>query len=117
MSGHVILRTTEGELQGHKFVVPNGVTCVIGRSRDCNVQLPWKNRLVSRHHCRLNVDWPTVHVLDLDSMNGTYINGFLIGRREKESSPLKAQSWTLKKGDFLRVGETVFRVELEPKGS
>lgn len=52
--------------------------------------------LVSRVHCRLEAGADAVHVVDLSSTNGTFVNGRRIDRA------------TLAAGDRLRVG----RVEL-----
>src|SRR5262249_56485128 len=52
---------------------------VLGRSRDCDIMLPAEG--VSRHHCRLALDPPTLRVRDLGSRNGTYLNGESIGKR------------------------------------
>ncbi len=56
--------------------------------------------LVSRLHCRVIVsDEGQIEVDDLDSTNGTWVNG----RRESKAS--------LKDGDLLRVGRVEFAVE------
>jgi pSer/pThr/pTyr-binding forkhead associated (FHA) protein len=119
MSRNVILKATEGNLEGQEFVVPNRAQCVIGRSRDCTVRVPDNTTLTSRHHCALEVDWPAVHVQDLGSLNGTYVNGYLIGRRahrDTEATLVTGRTeWNLRQGDFLRIGENVFRIEFEPE--
>ena len=54
---------------------------VIGRGSDCNLRL--SSPQVSRRHCFLRVGRDGVSVTDLDSSNGTYLNGQRIpsGRR------------------------------------
>jgi len=52
--------------------------------------------LVSRLHCRLEADRDVLHVIDLESTNGTFVNDARVDRA------------ALKPGDRLRVG----RVEL-----
>ena len=56
--------------------------------------------LVSRLHCRLTVDPDDrLHVEDLDSTNGTWVNGRKVAR-----APLQA-------GDLLKVGRVEFEVK------
>jgi len=52
--------------------------------------------LVSRLHCRLEADRDVLHVIDLESTNGTFVNDARVDRA------------ALRPGDRLRVG----RVEL-----
>jgi len=66
---------------------------LIGRATDCDLQLPNDER-VSRHHAEVYGDGPTWRVRDLDSTNGTILNG---------ESIVEA---TLQSGDRLRVGST-----------
>ncbi len=72
------------------------MTWSIGRNRDAAI--PLRDRMLSRHHSVLMyVRNSGFHLLDLNSMNGSYING---ERLENRAS--------LKDGDFLRVGNTEF---------
>jgi ABC transport system ATP-binding/permease protein len=54
--------------------------------------------LVSRVHCRLSAGTAEVEVVDLDSTNGTYVNG------------LRVERALLKDGDQLGVGRVTFKV-------
>ena len=65
---------------------------VIGRSRDCDVQLADPN--VSRRHAELRQEGTAYWVVDLDSTNGLEING----RRQKRAK--------LDHGDTVTVGST-----------
>jgi DNA-binding winged helix-turn-helix (wHTH) protein len=51
----------------------------VGRDEDCDVHL--NDASVSRRHARLSVDGTAVVVEDLDSKNGTCVNGKRIGAR------------------------------------
>ena len=89
-----VLRTAEDAEAPFRFrILPGGVK-TIGRSTgaDFVVDAP----LVSRIHCRLSAGAAGLEVLDLDSRNGTFVNGERTDRG------------TLKTGDRLGVG----RVEL-----
>jgi pSer/pThr/pTyr-binding forkhead associated (FHA) protein len=56
---------------------------VIGRGADCNLRLSAPQ--ISRRHCFLRVRGDSVSVTDLDSSNGTYVNGHRIesGKRHE----------------------------------
>ena len=64
---------------------------VIGRGDDSGLLLP--NVSVSRQHARVVVDAAGVHIRDLNSSNGTLVNG------------QKVEVWDLSNGDELRVGK------------
>jgi pSer/pThr/pTyr-binding forkhead associated (FHA) protein len=54
--------------------------------------------LVSRLHCRLTAGAAEIEVVDLESTNGTFVNGERVART------------TLKEGDRLGVGRVEFTV-------
>jgi predicted component of type VI protein secretion system len=92
-----------------KLVVVGGTTknqevrprlpAVIGRGRECSVQLP--HPLVSRAHCELFEESGRLYVRDLSALNGTFVDGQKI-----TCAPLIA-------GSMLIVGPITFRVEVE----
>jgi len=47
----------------------------LGRSADCEARLPKEARAVSRRHCRFQVRDEDLYLADLDSDNGTLLNG------------------------------------------
>lgn len=119
MLERVILHATEGELKGQDFVLENETNCILGRSSECSHHLPDPVFMVSRLHCRIKVSAPSVHIQDLGSRNGTYLNGVKIGQRGKEQSMKEAlqaehADHPLWDGDELRIGPHVFRVEFVP---
>src|SRR5207245_3812220 len=73
---------------------------VVGRRRDCGVRVV--AREVSRRHCLVSFQDGYVSVQDLDSINGTYLNGRRIVGRQ-----------VVRPGDHLEVGPVIFRVEYE----
>ena len=77
---------------------------VIGRSKDCDIQLADPN--VSRKHAGVREGGAAYWVVDLDSTNGMEVNG----RRLKRAK--------LRQGDRILLGSTelVFRRETEPAG-
>ena len=72
------------------------VRATLGRSSDADLQLV--DAKVSRLHCRFEVgDAGQVHVEDLGSQNGTYVNGVRIDNPQR-----------LKAGDEIAVGDSLF---------
>ena len=88
--------------------------CLIGRGPDCDLQLPSEEdyMVVSRHHCRLEIDPPYVRVRDLGSRNGTRINGMQIGHPDnwRVPRPKVLMEYELHNGDELTVGPAVIEV-------
>lgn len=119
MFERVILHATEGMLKGQTFVLENETSCILGRSRDCSLRLPDTFYMVSRYHCRIKVSASLVHIQDLGSLNGTYVNDVKIGQRGKEQSFEEARQaeqaeHPLWHGDEVRIGCHAFRVEFDP---
>ena len=78
--------------------LPKGAVKTIGRAAQADFILDAP--LVSRVHCRLTADASAQLVVeDLESQNGTFVNGRKIDRA------------TLKAGDRLTVGRVEFTVE------
>jgi WD40 repeat protein len=115
----VILSVTEGSLQGQRYEFSDRTTCIIGRAKDCNLQLPNDefHKTVSRYHCLLDINPPAVRIRDLGSLHGTYVNGQIIGRRQPNQSPEQPQAsfpaHDLAEGDEIKLGKTIFRVQIE----
>jgi pSer/pThr/pTyr-binding forkhead associated (FHA) protein len=117
MSASVTLKVVAGPLRGAEFVYRLPTLCSVGRGPNCSLRLPADEscRTVSRRHCLLEIDPPEVRVCDLGSLNGTFVNGEPIGRREPdrragEVVTLVEPDYPLADGDEVRVGEVVFRV-------
>ena len=72
---------------------------VIGRQ---NADLVLEDPEVSRRHAVLRRSGDSVLIEDLDSTNGTFVNGERIG------APMRVRS-----GDELRVGQTTLQIELD----
>ncbi|HUK93712.1 MAG TPA: DUF3662 and FHA domain-containing protein [Gaiellaceae bacterium] len=74
---------------------------LIGRSKDCDIQLPDPN--VSRHHAEVRLEGAAYWAVDLNSTNGMEVNG----RRLKRAK--------LRQGDRITLGssELVFRRDTE----
>lgn len=89
-----VLKSTEEAADPLTFRILPGNIKTVGRSAGAEFMLDAP--LVSRLHCRLTAGTTALEVLDLESTNGTFVNG----ERVTQAS--------LKAGDKLGVG----RVEL-----
>jgi pSer/pThr/pTyr-binding forkhead associated (FHA) protein len=90
-----ILETDGAATDQATFRIPAGSVKTIGRSPGAEFMLDAP--LVSRLHCQLSATDDGLHVKDLDSTNGTFVNGKRI------------TTATLRAGDRLKVG----RVDLQ----
>jgi serine/threonine-protein kinase len=119
MATSVILKIKNGKFEGKTYEFHDPHRCFIGRGADCEICLPNEPGFstVSRHHCLLDIDPPTIRVQDSGSLNGTYLNGMQIGRPAHWHLPARALSgpcfmYDVINGDELKVGETVFEVDV-----
>jgi pSer/pThr/pTyr-binding forkhead associated (FHA) protein len=87
-----LLRGVSGATFGRTFAVTDNA--VIGRQPDCDIAVPAEE--ISRHHARLNVTPEGVHVEDLGSANGTFIND------------KRVQAGLLRPGEELRLDTVRF---------
>ena len=117
MPSKVTLTVVQGALKGKSYVFDDHTTCIMGRAADCNPQLPndQEHKKISRHHCLVEFNPPQARIRDFGSLNGTYVNGERIGKREKGQVPGQAElgqfpEHDLKAGDQIKLGGTVFEV-------
>ena len=95
----VNLKVTAGPYKGRIFSFTQHDSFLIGRSPDAHLCLP-NDRFFSRNHCLLEMNPPHSYLRDLDSTNGTFLNG----HRVKDAF--------LKNGDRIQCGETILLVEV-----
>jgi pSer/pThr/pTyr-binding forkhead associated (FHA) protein len=113
----VTLRVIEGPHEGQEMVFSDLAAITIGRSDDCNFRLHGEpaDLLVSRRHCLIEVfpDW--VEVRDLESRNGTFVNGLRIGFPIDLGSPDGSTAFKrrLRNGDNLYLGTSVVQVTVQ----
>lgn len=92
-----LLKTTEGAEPALTFRILPGNIKTIGRSSGAEFMVD--AAMVSRLHCQLTAGAAEVEVVDLDSTNGTFVNGKRVARA------------ALKEGDRLGVGRVEFLIE------
>lgn len=98
MSKRPQLLVMTGPLAGKRFPVPPG-GLRLGRSSSNDVHVP--DEELSRNHCLFEQAGDDgIHVIDLASANGTYVN----------SEPLGADAKRLNYGDIIEAGTTVLKV-------
>lgn len=90
-----LLKTDEGSDPELTFRILPGNSKTVGRAPQAEFIVD--AALVSRVHCRLTAGATEIEVVDLDSTNGTFVNGQRIDKRA-----------TARAGDRLGIG----RVEL-----
>lgn len=95
----VNLKVTAGPYKGRIFSFAQHDSFLIGRNPEAHLCLP-DDRYFSRNHCLLEMNPPHSFLRDLNSTNGTFVNG----HRVKDAS--------LKNGDRVQCGETILVVEV-----
>jgi pSer/pThr/pTyr-binding forkhead associated (FHA) protein len=95
-----VISTEEGAASPFTFRILPGNIKTIGRASRADFIV--EATLVSRLHCRLSAGATELEVVDLDSTNGTYVNGQRVERA------------ALKAGDTLGVGKVSFLVSRSP---
>jgi pSer/pThr/pTyr-binding forkhead associated (FHA) protein len=91
---HPCLIMISGKMVGRKFTLDQS-RFIIGRGTE--VQIPLEEQTVSRRHAELVIRSSLVMIKDLKSKNGLYVND------------VKVAGSTLKDGDIIRIGNTVFK--------
>jgi signal transduction histidine kinase len=89
-----MLDVLQGPDRGMKFGLPADEPQLIGRSSEA---LPLRDTTVSRRHAELTPDDGRWFLRDLDSANGTFVNGLKVTGEPVELSP----------GDQIRCGSTL----------
>lgn len=92
-----ILQSQQPDSDPVTFRVMPGTIKTLGRAPRADFIV--EAALVSRLHCRLEVTDDRIDVIDLESTNGTFVNGQRIERARVHS------------GDLLQVGRLSLKVE------
>lgn len=90
----LILTVIQGPDKGKTFQLPAHEPQLVGRSSEA---LPLRDATVSRRHAELTPDDGEWWIRDINSQNGTYVNGVRISERTR-----------LRVGDQIRTGATLF---------
>ncbi|HPF39158.1 MAG TPA: FHA domain-containing protein [Phycisphaerae bacterium] len=96
MTVTLITFTKKGDRKTFDLTKP---TTVIGRKTDADLRVPLAD--ISRSHCELTLQNGHVQVRDLDSSNGTFVNGEQVTEKLVEA------------GDLIRLGPITFTVQID----
>lgn len=97
-SGSVTIQLTSGEKAGQTLDILIDKSSIWGRS-DLMSDVCFQDKRMSRQHCVFTVREDGIWLSDLDSQNGTYLNGIRLVRSQK-----------LGRQDQIRIGDTSFRI-------
>lgn len=95
----LVLTVLQGPDKGGRFELPDHEPQLIGRSSEA---IPLADHTISRRHCELTPDAGRWYISDLDSANGTYVNGLRVIARRR-----------LEPGDQIRTGNTLLLFGIE----
>jgi uncharacterized Tic20 family protein len=95
------LNGRSGRMAGYRFRL-SGRDTVLGQAANCAI--PLADRYLSPHHARIFFTNGRYVLYDLNSHNGTYLNGY----RLQQPRPLQH-------GDQIQIGESVFNFVIEAK--
>lgn len=70
----VYVLVKSGPIEGHKYAVKSDSPILIGRSEEANIRIAY-DQYCSRRHVKVYWDNDKCYVQDLESTNGTYVNG------------------------------------------
>jgi serine/threonine protein kinase len=97
----VKIKVVEGAETGCIYVLAEGESKVFGRHPSADVVIP--DPLLSRHHLMVRAAHGGCLILDLDSSNGTFLNGQLV-----KEAPVQS-------GDRVAIGNVMLEVEIDTK--
>jgi eukaryotic-like serine/threonine-protein kinase len=120
----ITLTMTRGSLQGKEYVFEGPSLCVIGRANACDLQVPSDpiHADISRRHCLLEIDPPVMRIHDLNSRNGTFVNGVRISgsaaaQDDDSSHQGFASAVDLNDGDEVQLGNLRFSTTLNHRNT
>lgn len=96
----VTLTAISGPHQGREFSFEEHSSFLAGRSKNAQFQLSQKDEYFSRFHFLVELNPPLCRIVDLQSRNGTFVNG------QRVSTAL------LHEGDLIQTGQSVIRVAI-----
>lgn len=110
------LKVIKGNLTGKEFIISNYGSFLIGRSAQCFLRIPRDmDPKVSRKHLVLTYSPDEILVQDLESHNGTLVNGSYIatGSLFPDEDTIKPFPRIIQDGDEISIGNTVIAVFIE----
>lgn len=112
----VRLEMVAGPEPGRRYSFTQHDTFLFGRSGSCHVTIP-TDTYISQYHFLIETNPPLIRIRDCGSLNGTLVNGLLLGGRvnrpaDQDVTRAASAEMELKDGDRIQAGQTVFRVSV-----
>jgi serine/threonine-protein kinase len=101
----VQLKVIGGPHLGKEYKFLEHDSFIVGRGKQAHFRLPREDRYFSRAHFMVEVNPPLCRLTDLDSRNGTKVNG------------RRVSSIDLKDGDLIAAGKTLLQVVVAPRSA
>jgi hypothetical protein len=89
-----------GRMAGYRFRL-SGLDTLMGQAANCTI--PLHDRYLSQYHARIYFHEGHYYLYDLNSYNGTYLNGYRL-----------TQAYALQHGDQIQIGECLFTFSVPP---
>ena len=100
MTKIIYVLVKSGPFAGHKYGVKTDAPILIGRSEEANIRIAYDD-YCSRKHAKLYWEGNSCYIEDLNSTNGTFLNGVKI-----------AAVTELNNGDLIKLGNTEMVVSI-----
>jgi len=100
----IVLSVIKGPHKSREFSFEEHDNFIVGRAKVAHFRLPLKDKFFSRVHFMVEINPPLCRLLDMQSTNGTLVNGQQVTTAD------------LKDGDMIKAGKTVIRVSLQDVG-
>jgi pSer/pThr/pTyr-binding forkhead associated (FHA) protein len=94
-----ILLATSGPVRGNRYPIDRAKLRIGGSAT--NDLCTTGDDYVSSQHALIKYEWGSLYLSDLDSRNGTWLNGIRLARTAMALTP----------GDQIRIGKTVFELQ------
>lgn len=94
----IVLRVLGGPFQGREYAFDQPARFVVGRSSRAEYSVP-DDGFLSRQHFEIGFDPPLCRLTDLNSTNGTKVNG------------VRVTGLRLRDGDVIEAGQHVFQIQ------
>ena len=109
MSAKITFTVNKGKAQQSVYEYSQKESLIAGRDETC-CHILFDQSTVSRCHCLIELAPPYVRVRDFGSLNGTYLNGKIIGQRDpkmsiEEGRKMLFNEFDIKSGDRLGLGK------------
>ncbi len=116
----VCLIIEQGKVNQRVFEFTERTHFTLGRDNRCSpIHIDGKESSVSQNHCEIHINPPRITIRDIGSLNGTKINGELIGKRgsgetREQSQARHYSEYQLHDGDIIELASAVrLRVQIQ----